>query len=137
MSNKYNIKPQGARVLLVLHSVAEKVVGGVILPSAAQDESVRHASVVEWGSGCKSTWSVNDKVMIGKDAGLSVKKEDGFESVLINEDDILAVLEEENSIATGLREGRAFPVVAGDNYVAPIIKPTGESFILVKRYGSE
>jgi co-chaperonin GroES (HSP10) len=96
MSNTYKIKPQGARVLLVLHSKVEKVIGGVILPNAAQDDFVRHANVVEWGMGCVQPWSVNDTVMIGKDAGLPVKMKDGFEYVLIPEDDILAVMTEES-----------------------------------------
>lgn len=90
----YTIKPQGARVLLLPENKTEKVIGGVILPSAAQDALVRQAKVVQWGADCKQSWNTGDTVMIGKDAGLPVKINDA-EYVLIGEDDILAVLEDD------------------------------------------
>lgn len=90
----YNIKPQGARVLLLPENKEEKVIGGVILPSAAQDALVQQAKVVQWGKDCKQSWNTGDTVMIGKDAGLPVKINDA-EYVLIGEDDILAIVTEE------------------------------------------
>jgi chaperonin GroES len=90
----YNIKPQGARVLLLPENKSEKVIGGVILPSAAQDALVRQAKVVQWGADCKQSWNTGDTVMIGKDAGLPVKLNDA-EYVLIGEDDILAIVTED------------------------------------------
>lgn len=92
------IKPLADRVLIKMRQTEEVTKSGIILSAAAQ-EKPQISEVIEVGPGKKikgklEKLSVNkgDFVIINNYAGTEVKYE-GQEYILINEEDILAIVE--------------------------------------------
>ena len=92
------IRPLQDRVLIRRIKEEEKTKGGIIIPDTAKEKPVEGV-VVATGSGkvLKSgkvrplDVKKGDRVLFGKYSGTEIKV-DGEEHVLLNEDDILAVL---------------------------------------------
>ena len=93
-----NIKPLFDKVVVKQLEEKEQSVGGIFLPSAAQEKQ-EIAVVVAVGEGgiidgkeVKMVVSVGDKVLYSKYAGSQFKL-DGEEVTIIKQSDILAVVE--------------------------------------------
>ena len=92
------IRPLGDRVVVERLKQEEKTKGGIIIPDTAKEKPLE-ALVVAVGSGKvlkngktrKLDVKEGDRVLIGKYSGNEVKL-DGVEHVIINEDDVLAVM---------------------------------------------
>jgi chaperonin GroES len=77
----------------------EKTKGGIIIPDTAKEKpleglvvAVGNGKTLKDGSSRPLDVKVGDKVLFGKYTGTEVKL-DGEEHVLLNEDDVLAVVE--------------------------------------------
>ena len=94
-----NIKPLADRVLVKrLDEEEEQKVGGIIIPDTAK-EKPQEAEVVAVGPGSlddgkriEPEVKAGDKVLIGKYSGTEVKIE-GEDSLIIREDELLAIVE--------------------------------------------
>jgi chaperonin GroES len=92
------IRPLGDRIVVKRLQQEEKTKGGIIIPDSAKEKPLE-ALVVAVGSGKvlkngktrKLDVKEGDRVLIGKYSGNEVKL-DGVEHVIINEDDVLAVM---------------------------------------------
>ena len=93
-----NLKPLGDKVIVEVLEAKEKTKGGIILPDSAQ-EKPQEAKVVAVGSGkvlpngtvVPPDVKSGDRVLFGKYSGNEVKV-NGKELLIINQDDILAVI---------------------------------------------
>ena len=93
-----NIRPLADRVVVKRTKEEEKTKGGIIIPDTAKEKPVE-GMVVATGSGkvLKSgkvrplDVKTGDRILFGKYSGTEVKIE-GEEHVLLNEDDVLAVM---------------------------------------------
>ena len=93
-----DLKPIGDKVLVELLESAEKTKGGIIVPDTAK-EKPQEAKVVAVGSGktlgsgkvVPPTVKSGDRIMFSKYSGSEIKL-DGREFLIINEDDILALI---------------------------------------------
>jgi chaperonin GroES len=92
------IRPLSDRIVVKRLDQEEKTKGGIIIPDTAKEKPLE-ALVVAVGNG-KALKNgkvrpldvkAGDKVLIGKYSGNEVKL-DGVEHVIINEDDVLAVI---------------------------------------------
>ena len=93
------IRPLQDRVLLKRVKEEEKTKGGIIIPDTAKEKPVEgevlavgNGKVLEDGTVKKLDVKVGDRVLFGKYAGTEVKLE-GEETLIVREEDILAVLE--------------------------------------------
>jgi chaperonin GroES len=92
------IRPLGDRIVVKRLQQEEKTKGGIIIPDTAKEKPLE-ALVVAVGSGKvlkngktrKLDVKEGDRILIGKYSGNEVKL-DGVEHVIINEDDVLAVM---------------------------------------------
>ena len=93
-----NLKPLGDKVIVEVLGAKEKTKGGIILPDSAQ-EKPQEAKVLAVGSGkvlkngkvVPPELKTGDTVLFGKYSGNEVKM-DGKEFLIINQDDVLAVI---------------------------------------------
>ncbi len=93
-----NLKPLGDKVIVEVLSAEEKTKGGIILPDTAK-EKPQEAKVIAAGSGkvldngktVAPEVKAGDIVIFGKYSGSEVKV-DGKEYLIIDNDDILAVV---------------------------------------------
>ncbi len=93
-----NLKPLGDKVIVEVLSAEEKTKGGIILPDTAK-EKPQEAKVIAVGSGkvldngktVAPEVKAGDIVIFGKYSGSEVKV-DGKEYLIIDNDDILAVV---------------------------------------------
>ena len=93
-----NLKPLGDKVIVELLEARDKTKGGIILPDTAK-EKPQEGKVIAVGKGkTLSNGKVvpphvkaGDKILFGKYSGSEVKV-DGKEYLIINQDDILAVI---------------------------------------------
>ena len=93
-----DLKPIGENVLVELLESAEKSRGGIIVPDAAK-EKPQEAKVVAVGAGktlgngklIPPHVKAGDKIVFSKYSGSEIKL-DGREFLIINEDDILALI---------------------------------------------
>ncbi|MFA5094635.1 MAG: co-chaperone GroES [Candidatus Omnitrophota bacterium] len=93
-----NLKPLGDKVIVEVLSAEEKTKGGIILPDTAK-EKPQEAKVIAVGSGkvldngktVAPEVKTGDIVIFGKYSGSEVKV-DGKEYLIIDSDDILAVV---------------------------------------------
>lgn len=92
------IKPLADRVLIKMKETDDVTKSGIILSAAAQEKS-QVSKVIEVGPGKKVNGKMEeisvkkgDMVIINNYAGTEVKFE-GQEYILINEEDILAIIE--------------------------------------------
>ena len=92
------LKPLGEKVIVEVLGAQEKSKGGIFLPDSAQ-EKPQEAKVLAVGSGkvlpngkvAPPEVREGDKVLFGKYSGSEIKV-DGKEYLIINQDDVLAVI---------------------------------------------
>lgn len=87
-----NIKPLGNNVLVSPEKAEEKTEAGIFLPENASQEQPQQGKVVAIGDGEKITVSKGQTVIYKRYGGTEVKEE-GNEYLLVEADDILAVVE--------------------------------------------
>ena len=93
-----NLKPLGDKVIVEVLGAKDKSQGGLYLPDSAQ-EKPQEAKVLAVGSGkvlangkvIPPEIKTGDTVLFGKYSGSEVKL-DGKELLIINQDDVLAVI---------------------------------------------
>ena len=93
-----HLKPIGDKVIVEVLGAADRTKGGILLPDMAR-EKPQEAKVIAVGSGkilgsgkvVPPDVKAGDKVLFGKYTGNEVKV-DGKEFLIINQDDILAVI---------------------------------------------
>jgi len=93
------IKPLGGHILIKRLEAQEKTKGGIVLPDTAK-EKPKEGKVMALGEGRLTddgerkpfTVKKNNRVLFSSYAGTEVKWE-GEEYLILNEDDILAVIE--------------------------------------------
>lgn len=88
------IRPLGTRVVMKRFEAEEKSQGGIILTSSAKEQP-QVAEIVAVGPGTadeKMELAVGDKVIFSKYAGTEIKYQ-GAEYMIMNQNDILAVVE--------------------------------------------
>jgi chaperonin GroES len=93
-----NLKPLGDKIIVEVLQAGDKTKGGIILPDTAK-EKPQEAKVLAVGSGkvlgngkvVAPEVKVGDTILFGKYSGNEVKV-DGKELLIINQDDILAVI---------------------------------------------
>jgi chaperonin GroES len=101
-TNESGIIPTGGHVLVLADTVEEKTAGGIILPESTRDKDQAAATsgtVISIGA---SAWadiddghpwaSVGDHVSYARYAGVVLKGKDEVDYILLNDNDILAVL---------------------------------------------
>ena len=90
-----NIKPLADRVVIKMLENEETTKSGIILAGASK-EKPQFAEVLEVGPGTekiKMEVKKNDKIVVSKYAGTEIKYQ-GKDLVIVNQDDILAIVEE-------------------------------------------
>ena len=95
---KVELKPLGEKVIVEVLGARDKTKGGIILPDSAK-EKPQEAKVIAVGSGkvlpngkiVPPEVKQGDTILFGKYSGNEVKV-DGKELLIINQDDILAVI---------------------------------------------
>ena len=103
MENKSGIHPQGHRVLIKPLEIELKTASGIILATEGQKEredmSNTTGEVVDMGQDCfpdQQPWCrVGDRVVFAKYAGLLYLGKDGAKYRIINDDNIVATLDED------------------------------------------
>ena len=93
-----NLKPLGDKIIVEVLGAKEKTRGGIVLPDSAK-EKPQEAKVVSTGSGktlpngkvVPPEVKTGDTIVFGKYSGSEVKV-GGKEYLIINQDDILAVI---------------------------------------------
>ena len=93
-----NLKPLGDKIIVEVLGAKDKTRGGIILPDSAK-EKPQEAKVVSTGSGktlpngkvVPPEVKTGDTIVFGKYSGSEVKV-GGKEYLIINQDDILAVI---------------------------------------------
>ncbi len=93
-----NLKPLGDKIIVEVLGAKDKTRGGIILPDSAK-EKPQEAKVVSTGSGkilpngkvVPPEVKTGDTVVFGKYSGNEVKV-GGKEYLIINQDDILAII---------------------------------------------
>jgi len=94
-----NLKPLGDKIIVEVLEAGERTKGGIIVPDTAK-EKPQEAKVLAIGSGkllpngkvVAPEVKVGDTVLFGKYSGNEVKV-DGKELLIINQDDVLAVIQ--------------------------------------------
>lgn len=104
MKNESGIAPCGHYILVFPDKVEAKTKGGLYLPEEAKDtakrETTRGTLVAVGPTGWAdfhdgAPWAeAGDRVTFGKHAGREMKGKDGLDYILMNAEDILAVLDE-------------------------------------------
>jgi len=94
-----NIKPIGGKVLVKRLEAEEKTAGGIVLPDTAKEKpkqgrviALGKGKVLENGKRAEFQVRVGDRVIFASYSGSEVTVE-GEEYLLMDEDDILAVIE--------------------------------------------
>ena len=93
-----NLKPLGEKVIVEVLEAKEKTKGGIVLPDSAK-EKPQEAKILAVGSGkvlsngkvVPPEVKVGDVVLFGKYSGSEIKLS-GKEYLIINQDDVLAVI---------------------------------------------
>ena len=95
------IRPLNDKILVKRLDAEEKTKGGIVLPDTAKEKpkegkviSVGTGKLLENGERAKPQVNAGDRVLFNSYAGTEVKIE-GVEHLIMNEDDILAVVETE------------------------------------------
>ena len=94
------IRPIGDKVVVKRLEAEEKTKGGIVLPDTAKEKpkqgkvvAVGEGKLMDDGTRAKFQVKKGDRVLFTSYAGTEIKI-DGEEYLIMNEDDILAVLEE-------------------------------------------
>ena len=95
------IKPLGDRIVVRPLEQGEEKIGGIIIPDTAKEKpqegevvAVGPGKLLDSGERQAPSVAVGDKVLYGKYAGTEIKS-GGEELLIVREDDILAILEDE------------------------------------------
>lgn len=87
----FPFSPLGKRIVVRLDTLADKVVGGIIIPEGAQEKPYQGVVVAVSKSWTDAPVKVADRVMIYKHGGTEVNA-GGVLHVVVDEKHILAVL---------------------------------------------
>ncbi|MDY6893830.1 MAG: co-chaperone GroES [Thermotogota bacterium] len=100
--NKSGIHPTGGHILVLPDPVNEKTEGGIFIPETSREKEQQAATsgtLISVGSSAwadlddGSPWAkVGDRVLYGRYAGVTKTGQDETDYVLLNDNDILAVL---------------------------------------------
>ena len=100
--NSSGITPTGGHLLVLPDKVEAKTAGGIYIPEAAREKEQQAATVgtliAVGASACadlddgKPWANVGDRISYSRYAGVSMKVSDDGQYVLINDNDVLAVL---------------------------------------------
>ena len=100
--NQSGITPTGGHLLVLPDKVEEKTAGGIYIPETAREKEQQAATVGILIAVGDSAWAdlddgkpwanVGDKISYSRYAGVSMKGADDESYVLINDNDVLAVL---------------------------------------------
>lgn len=100
--NKSGIIPTGGHLLVLADKVEEMTKGGIYLPETSREKEQQAATVgtlIAVGTGAwtdlddgKPWAAVGDRISYSRYAGVTMKGQDGEDYVLINDNDVLAVL---------------------------------------------
>lgn len=102
--NASGIEPLDLKVLVRPDSAETKTAGGIIIPDATADRqkfAVLKATLIESGSNAFKEWGVGNapkagsRILMAQYAGARVKGQDGEEYILMNDEDVVALLKEE------------------------------------------
>lgn len=95
------IRPLNDKILVKRLEAEERTKGGIVLPDTAKEKpkegkviAVGTGKLLDSGERAKSQVSAGDRVLFNSYAGTEVKIE-GVEHLIMNEDDILAIVEAE------------------------------------------
>ena len=93
-----NLKPIGDKVIVELLEAREKTKGGIIVPDTAKEKpqegkiiAVGKGKTLSSGKVVPPNVKAGDKILFGKYSGSEVQV-DGKDYLIMNEDDILAIL---------------------------------------------
>ena len=93
-----NLKPIGDKVIIEVLEAQEKTAGGIVLPDAAKEKpqegkviAVGEGKILPSGKTVPPTVKPGDHILFGKYTGSEIKVEEN-EYLIVNEDDILAIL---------------------------------------------
>ncbi len=96
---KLNIRPLNEKIVVKRVEAEEKTKGGIVLPDTAKEKpkegvvvSLGNGKLLESGDRAKFQVKEKDRVLFSSYAGTEVKI-DGNEYLIMNEDDVLAVIE--------------------------------------------
>ena len=96
---KLNIRPLNEKIVVKRLEAEEKTKGGIVLPDTAKEKpkegvviSLGNGKLLESGERAKFQVKEKDKVLFSSYAGTEVKI-DGQEYLIMNEDDVLAIIE--------------------------------------------
>ena len=99
MATKINLRPLNEKIVVKRVDAEEKTKGGILLPDTAK-EKPKEGVVVSLGSGklldsgerAKFQVKEKDRILFSSYAGTEVKL-DGQEYLIMNEEDVLAIVE--------------------------------------------
>ena len=93
-----NLKPIGDKIIVEVLEAEEKSSGGIVLPDTAKEKpqegkviAVGDGKVLPSGKTVPPTVKPGDRILFGKYSGSEIKLEE-TEYLIVNEDDILAIL---------------------------------------------
>jgi len=96
---KVNVRPLNDKILVKRVEAEEKTKGGIVLPDTAKEKpkegvviAVGAGKLLESGERAKFQVKEKDRVIFSSYAGTEIKIE-GQEYIIMNEDDVLAVVE--------------------------------------------
>ena len=96
---KIRLRPLNDKIVVKRLEAEEKTKGGIVLPDAAKEKpkegkiiSLGDGKLLKDGTRAKFGFKKNDRVIFSAYAGTEVKL-DGHEYLIMNEDDVLAVVE--------------------------------------------
>lgn len=102
--NSSGIEPLDLKVLVRPDTAEEVTKGGIIIPDQTKDRNkfaVVKATLVESGSNAFKEWGLGNapaagsRILMAQYAGARVKGLDGQEYILMNDEDVLAIIREE------------------------------------------
>ena len=102
--NPSGIEPLDLKVLVRPDTAEEITKGGIIIPDSTKDRNkfaVTKATLVSVGDNAFKEWGVGNapkvgsRILMAQYAGARVKGRDGQEYVIMNDEDVLAIIEEE------------------------------------------
>lgn len=96
--SKHGISPCGHRVLVLPDQVETTTKSGIVVSTGTQvlrDELAQiDGTVIEIGPDCNGWCKVGDNIVYGKYSGLFYTGKDGLKYRIVNDDDVVAVIEE-------------------------------------------
>src|SRR5438046_4251259 len=107
-----SIRPLHDRVILKRVDEGEQIRGGIIIPDSAKEKpqqgeviSVGKGKVLDNGTTIEPSVKAGDRVLFGKYSGTEIKL-DGEEYLILREDEILAIIDGQESSAKSKGKGR-------------------------------